>query len=171
MLKLRFALPALAAALFCCHASFAQAPASAPAGSTGQCKDGTYSTAASKTGACRGHKGVQQWYSASAATPAAKTAPAATPAPAPAAAPKSTTAMTAAPAPAATPKPAKTTPTPSATAAPGGGPGQVWVNTSTKVYHCPTDRYYGKTKAGKYMSEADAKAAGYKADAGKACSN
>lgn len=181
MLKLRFALPALAAALFYCHASFAQAPAGAPAGSTGQCKDGTYSTAASKTGACRGHQGVKQWYSASAATPAAqtppaatpaaKTAPAATPAPAPAAKPAPATAMTAAPAATPAPKPAKTTPTPSATAAPGGGPGQVWVNTSTKVYHCPSDRYYGKTKAGKYMSEADAKAAGYKADDGKACSN
>jgi hypothetical protein len=167
MLKLRFALPALAAALFCCHASFAQAPAGAPAGATGQCKDGTYSTAASKTGACRGHKGVQQWFSASAATPAAttttKAAPAAPAAPAPG------TAMTATP-PAAT-KTAKTTSTASTAAAPGGGPGQVWVNTSTKVYHCPGDRYYGKTKAGKYMSEADAKAAGYKADAGKACSN
>ena len=174
MLKLRFALPALAAALFCCHTSFAQAPAGAPAGSTGQCKDGTYSTAASKAGACRGHKGVQAWYSASAATPttkaaAATPAPATKAAPAPAAAPAAGTAMTAAPAPAA--KPAKASSTSSMAAAPGGGPGQVWVNTSTKVYHCPSDRYYGKTKAGKYMSEADAKAAGYKADAGKACSN
>jgi hypothetical protein len=54
-------------------------------------------------------------------------------------------------------------------AAAGGGPGMVWVNTSTKVYHCPTDRYYGKTKAGKYLSESAAQAEGDKPDAGKKC--
>src|ERR1700738_2714212 len=141
--KTTIRLMVMAAGLMASLALMAQAPAGAPAGSTGQCKDGTYSTAASKQGACRGHQGVKDW---GAAAPAAggKAATAAAPAtaakpataPAPAAAAKSDTA--AAPA-------AKS----ATAAAPGGGPGMVWVNTSTKVYHCPGTQFYGKTKEGK----------------------
>jgi len=40
--------------------------------------------------------------------------------------------------------------------------GMVWCNSTTKVYHMSTDRYYGTTKRGSFMTEADAKAAGYK---------
>jgi hypothetical protein len=40
--------------------------------------------------------------------------------------------------------------------------GKVWVNTESGVYH-KSGRWYGKTKSGKFMTEAEAKAAGYKA--------
>jgi hypothetical protein len=40
--------------------------------------------------------------------------------------------------------------------------GKVWVNTESGVYH-KGGRWYGKTKAGKFMTESEAKAAGYKA--------
>jgi hypothetical protein len=46
----------------------------------------------------------------------------------------------------------------------------VWLNTNSKVYHCYGAADYGTTKAGKYMTEADAKAAGGRPAGGKACS-
>jgi competence protein ComEA len=49
----------------------------------------------------------------------------------------------------------------SATAAPEKG--MVWVNLDSKVYHKEGSRWYGHTKSGKYMSEADAIQGGYTA--------
>jgi hypothetical protein len=159
LIRSMLAVTALAVtAVIASQTGVAQAPAGAPAGSTGVCNDGSYWTGASKSGACRGHKGVKTWYggAGSAAAPAASaTAPA--PAPAAAAAP--------------TPSPKTKAATPaSSTPAPGGGPGLVWLNTSSNVYHCSGTKYYGKTKAGTYMTEAAAKAKGAHADAGKPCS-
>jgi hypothetical protein len=39
--------------------------------------------------------------------------------------------------------------------------GKVWVNLDSGVYH-KGGRWYGKTKSGKFMTESEAKAAGYK---------
>jgi hypothetical protein len=142
-------------AMIVSQAGVAQVPAGAPAGTTGLCNDGSYWTGASKSGACRGHKGVKTWYASTSAAPAKSAAPAAAATPTPPAAPS--------------PKTKAATPT-STTPAPGGGPGLVWLNTSTKVYHCPGTKYYGTTKAGAYMTEAAAKAKGAHPDAGKPCS-
>ena len=142
----------LIAGLLAGPAVYAQ-QASAPPGSTGQCKDGTFTTNATKKGACSGHQGVKEWFgAASTAAPAAAAAPSMTP-----------------PTTAPVPNTKAPSPAPATAAAPGGGPGMVWVNSSSKVYHCPGDKWYGKTKAGAYMSEADAKAKGFHADHGKAC--
>lgn len=112
---------------------------------TATCKDGTAFSGATKKGACSGHKGVKTWTSSdTTATSTAST---------------SDSARTA----------AQKSSQPLPTAAAGGGAGKVWVNQKSNTYHCQTDRFYGKTKAGAYMTEAEAKAKGAHADHGKAC--
>jgi Protein of unknown function (DUF3761) len=153
---------ALAAALMTSADGFAQAPAQAPAGTTGLCKDGSYYSGPTKKGACSKHGGVKDWYGTTEAKAATTPPPAAAAAPAPvapAAAPKAAAAPM---------KPATTTA--AMTPAAGGGAGKVWVNSSSKVYHCDGSKWYGTTKKGEYMTEAAAKAAGNHADHGKACS-
>ncbi|HMD17562.1 MAG TPA: hypothetical protein VKH18_12930 [Terriglobales bacterium] len=63
-------------------------------------------------------------------------------------------------APKTTPKAAAAAPTSQEIAA-AKASGKVWVNTESGVYH-KNGRWYGKTKSGKFMTEAEAKAAGYK---------
>ena len=81
----------------------------------------------------------------------------------------STAAKPAAPAnPSATPAAPKTTTTKATAGTPSSSEiaaaktsGKVWVNTESGVYH-KSGRWYGKTKSGKFMTESEAKAAGYK---------
>ena len=49
------------------------------------------------------------------------------------------------------------------------GATRVWINPSSRVYHCPGSRYYGATKRGSYATEADARAKGNRPAQGKAC--
>jgi DNA uptake protein ComE-like DNA-binding protein len=94
----------------------------------------------------------------------AATAPASNP-------PASSSATPAAPAPGPAPAPAASAPASAPASAaksapqaqPSPGSGMVWVNLDSGVYHKEGTRYYGKTKNGKYMSEADALKAGYRA--------
>jgi hypothetical protein len=63
-------------------------------------------------------------------------------------------------------KPAKTAKAPAvmptdAEIADAKAKGMVWANENTKVYH-KDDAQYGKTKHGKFMTEADAQAGGYR---------
>lgn len=128
--------------------SWAAGPAAAPSAASAPqsfvCKDGTTVQAATSQGACKGHKGIDKDATAAAAAkpqPKGKAGAAAGEKKADAAA-----------------------------VAPGGGPGKVWVNANSKVYHCHGDRHYGTTKNGSYMTEAEAKAQGMQASRNKTCS-
>jgi hypothetical protein len=93
-------------------------------------------------------------------TPGESPAVSPSPAESPAASPSPAESPTATPKEKPTPKEAKPkkTASPAASPAPAtrGGPGMVWVSTDSRVYYKEGSRFYGKTKNGKYMSEADA---------------
>jgi hypothetical protein len=110
---------------------------------TATCNNGSAFSGATRSGACRGHGGVKTWDTA--APPATGAAPA------PAMQSKTASGQT--------------------TNREAPGAGQVWVNTTSKLYHCAGDRWYGKTKAGTYMSEAQAKSSGFHPDHNKACAS
>jgi hypothetical protein len=46
---------------------------------------------------------------------------------------------------------------------------KVWVNTASGVYHCPGSRWYGNTKHGQYMTQAEAQEKHYRPAYGKVC--
>jgi hypothetical protein len=74
-------------------------------------------------------------------------------------------APTAAAPPAAAPPPAKSSDSAKAVTEPAAKPpakGMVWVNLDSKVFHREGDRWYGKTKNGKFMTEAEALKEGYR---------
>src|SRR6185312_9702487 len=170
------------------HSVYA-ADAPAAAAHTALCKDGSYFDGTTHKGACRGHKGVKEWLdgaksSESTATTTSTTASSTTAASDDSSTTKkkskkkkdTTTTTTSTPATASAPATTATSTTTTATTTskehkaptpasqiaqkPGGGPGLVWVNSESKVYHCQGDEWYGKTKEGSYMSVADAEKAG-----------
>ncbi|WP_218043555.1 ComEA family DNA-binding protein [Oryzomonas japonica] len=72
-------------------------------------------------------------------------------------------AASAAPPKTATPKAATTAPKPAKTVQPPpADKNMVWVNPASKVFHRSGSPWYGTTKQGSYMSEADAVKAGYR---------
>jgi hypothetical protein len=143
------------------------APSQTP---TAICKDGTTTTIPTRESACKGHKGIQTWYAPSQSVPSIPTP---TPNLTLKSIPVPTPGLTPASIPAATPATSiaeRRAYLLSQPPAPGAAPNLVWLNANGKVYHCPGSNFYGKTKSGSYLSEAEAKAKGAHPSRNKPCS-
>lgn len=170
-----------------CGSLVCLAQSTSPSGATGKCRDGTYTTSPQRSGACSAHKGVQTWYTGqngngadtagnkngNSGAPSAnrKAGDSAHPAGDAADAGKTAGRSTAGSGSSAGSKEAKSSTQPVAgSPEKSGGPGMVWVNTASKVYHCYGSADYGKTKQGQYASEQQATQMGARPANGKSCS-
>ena len=141
----------VAAALLCLpQASRAQSADSAVA--TARCQDGSYSYSTSRQGTCSGHGGVSEWLATDAATAKCKDGTLSA-----SVSRQGTCSRHGGVASWITPSNAST------------AGARVWVNTSSRVYHCPGSRYYGGTKQGQYMTEGEARGNGYRPAYDRTC--
>lgn len=134
----------LCAGAFALLSAFSLAPAAKESATSDLqvvCKDGATFSVKTTRGACSGHGGVAKTIASSAASASNGNG--------------STSASSSS--------------GPAPTSVLGAGAAKVWANPSTKVYHCAGDPFYGKTKRGEYISEAEAKDHGFRPDHGKAC--
>jgi hypothetical protein len=65
--------------------------------------------------------------------------------------------------------PAQTAPVPPVQVGVDASSAKVWVNPRSMVYHCPATQWYGQTKNGEYMTEAEARQKGYRPAGGREC--
>jgi hypothetical protein len=66
-------------------------------------------------------------------------------------------------------RPLRRIPTPQSPPPTGPSAVRVWLNRPTGIYHCPGNHWYGKTKDGVFITEAEAQQRGYKPAYGKPC--
>ena len=126
-----------------------KAPPGVPADATGQCRDSTYTYAASISGACSSHAGLATWWGLGRAV-------------------SKESLLTVVPSAAISSslerrnrdsKSAQVT-----------GTDSVWINTRSGVYHCRGTRWFGRTAKGRYSSERDAVESGARPAYGRRCS-
>jgi hypothetical protein len=121
----------------------------APVDATGQCQDRTYTYAASRAGACSTHGGLATWWGL-----------------------RRLVRGELLPGPNASAPPRTALERPEATgksAAPFTRADSVWINTRSRVYHCPGTRWFGQTAQGRYATERDALESGARPAYGRRC--
>jgi len=142
----------VSAALLLAPSSVAFAQGSSAQSPTAKCRDGSFSYSTTRSGTCSGHGGVAEWLAPSGATAKCNDG----------------TFSTSASRQGACSSHGGVAQWLAQTSASTAGT-RVWVNTSSGVYHCAGSRYYGGTKQGRYMSETEASAAGYRPAYNRRC--
>lgn len=126
-------------------------PRGAPLETTGRCGDGSFTVAAVSAGACSRHGGLRLWWGLQGARPLRADL-----------APRTVAEL-------ATEQQVSATSRQQALAGTTESQGSVWINTRSRVYHCPGSRYFGQTSKGRYSTEAEAVLEGARPAYGRKC--